>query len=165
MQMLLVKQKNPTNGGSLTKEVSFTKTFDIPIHYYIRIDFSGFEKIIDEVGGIKVHVDNSFTDYQFPTDDHKYQVISFEEGLQTMDGSTALNFARSRHGNNGEGSDFARAQRQQKVIQALKDRLLSYNTMLSPLKINGLLKDVSENLRTDLELWELIELAKIAKSC
>jgi polyisoprenyl-teichoic acid--peptidoglycan teichoic acid transferase len=156
------EQKDPGNGGTLAKEV-VSKTFDIPVHYYVRIDFAGFEKIIDEIGGIKVQIDRSFTDYQYPTEDHKYQVIAFEEGRQTMDGETALKFTRSRHGNNGEGSDFARSQRQQKVLQAFKQRLLSYDFLLNPTKIKKLSKTLSEHIRTDLELWETIKLAQLTK--
>lgn len=156
------EQKNAGNGGDLTKEV-VSKTFDIPIHYYVRIDFAGFEKIIDEIDGVKINVDNSFTDYQYPTSDHKYQVVSFETGNQTMDGETALKYSRSRHGNNGEGSDFARSQRQQKVLQAFKQRLLSYDFLLNPTKIKKLSRTLSDHIRTDLELWETIKLAQLVK--
>ena len=152
--------KEPGNGGSYTKSV-IEQNFNIPIHYYMRVDFSGFEKAIDQIGGIKVNVENSFTDYQFPTDDYKYQVVSFEKGLQTMDGATALNFTRSRHGNNGEGSDFARSKRQQKVIQALKERVLSYSLLMNPKKINDLTKNLSDHVKTDLEMWEVVTLAKL----
>lgn len=157
------EQTDPTNGGALVKKV-LSETLDMPIHYYVRIDFAGFEKFIDELGGLKVHVDNAFTDYQFPTDDYKYQVVSFEEGWQTMDGETALNFARSRHGNNGEGSDFARSKRQQKILQAVKERVLSYNLMLNPRKIQKLTSNLANHLKTDFEFWEVLKLAKTAKN-
>ena len=153
------EEKSPGNGGLLAKDV-LTKTLDIPIHYYIRVDFSGFAKIIDDIGGIKIYVDNAFTDYQFPTTDYKYQVVSFDAGWQTMDGETALNFVRSRHGNNGEGSDFARSKRQQKVLQALKDRVLSYDFLFNPQKMNKVTSALADHIRTDLEPWEIIELAK-----
>ena len=157
------EQKDSTNGGDLVKKV-ISETFGIPVHYYVRVDFSGFEKFIDELGGLKVFVDNGFTDYQFPTDDYKYQVVSFEEGFQTMDGEAALNFARSRHGNNGEGSGFARSKRQQKILQAIKERVLSYSLMLSPRKIKGLTANLADHLKTDFEFWEVLNLAKVAKN-
>ncbi len=156
------EQKNFGQGALLTKEV-VENLLNQPIHYYVRIDFSGFEKMIDELGGIKVQVDTPFTDFQFPTKDHKYKVVSFEKGWQTMDGETALNFTRSRHGNNGQGSDFARSLRQQKVIQAIKNRVFSYNFFLSPGKISGLLSELSKHLKTDLEPWEILKLAKLVQ--
>ena len=55
-----------------------------------------------------------------------------------MDGDTALKFVRSRHGNNGEGSDFARIKRQQKIIMAAKDKMTSFNTLINPHKITSL---------------------------
>src|SRR3989339_215931 len=129
------EQKNPGHGGELVKNV-VSQVIGVPIHYYIRVDFSGFEKLIDDLGGVKVEVDNSFIDYQFPAANYKYQVVSFDKGWQTMDGETALQFVRSRHGNNGEGSDFSRSKRQQKVITAVKERALSYRTLFSPGKMN-----------------------------
>lgn len=150
------------NGGALSKEV-VQNIFAVPIHYYVRVDFSGFEQMIDTLDGVKVNVDKSFTDYQYPTNDYKYQIISFDEGPQTMDGETALKYARSRHGNNGEGSDFARSTRQQKIMQAFKQRVLSKDFFLSPRKINNLSKDLAEHLRTDLEPWEVVKLAQLLK--
>ncbi|NQT49802.1 LCP family protein [Candidatus Kuenenbacteria bacterium] len=154
------EQKDPGNGGELAKQV-LEKTFDIPIHYFVRIDFAGFETIIDDLGGIKVLVDTGFTDYQYPTNDYKYQVVSYESGWQTMDGDEALKFARSRHGNNGQGSDFARSKRQQKIIEAIKKRVFSYRFLLSPRKITKLSQKLAKHLRTDFEPWEIVKLAKL----
>jgi LCP family protein required for cell wall assembly len=149
-------------GGQLTSEVvsSFT---GIPIHYNFLVDFSGFEKVIDELDGLKVDVERSFTDYQYPTDDYKYQTIHFEKGLQTMDGETALKYVRSRHGNNGEAGDFSRSKRQQKILQALKERALSAKVLLNPKKISTILKTIEKHIDTNLELGELAELGKMSK--
>ena len=80
-----------------------------------------------------------------------------------MDGETALKFARSRHGNNGEGSDFARSKRQQKIIAAVKKRVFSYSFFLSPRKINSFSKELANHLRTDMEPWEIIKFSELAK--
>jgi len=137
--------------------------FDQPIHYYVRVDFSGFEKAIDELGGIKIFVDNAFTDYQFPADEYGYQTVSFEQGWQKMDGQTALSYARSRHGTNGENSDFARSKRQQNVLEAIKDKALSFTTFLSYRKITNLYDLYKEHVVTNLEVWEMYKFAKMAK--
>ena len=156
------ENSNPGNGANLAKEV-VQNVFDLPMHYYVRVDFSGFEKFIDTVDGVKIDVARSFTDYQYPTNDYKYQIVSFEEGPQTMDGETALKYARSRHGNNGEGSDFARSERQQKILQAFKHRVLSKSFLLSPRKISKMTKEFASHLRTDLEPWEVVKLAQLMK--
>ncbi len=155
--------KEPGKGGKFAAEV-ISETFDLPIHYYVRIDFSGFENLINELGGIKIHVDNDFADYKFPADNYAYQTVAFEQGWQKMDGQTALNYARSRHGTNGENSDFARSKRQQKVIQAVKEKALSFTTFLSYRKISAMLDLYQEHVTTNLKVWEIFKFAKLAKN-
>jgi len=86
------------------------------IQYYAMIDLKGFVNLIDSLDGTYINVENSFTDYMYPADNNVgYQTVTFTAGPQTMDGDIALKYARSRHSmDNGEGSDFARARRQQK---------------------------------------------------
>jgi LCP family protein required for cell wall assembly len=138
-------------------------TFDIDIHYYIRIDFTAFEKIIDEIGGITVDIKRSFTDEQYPDSNHGVQTISFEKGVTKMNGETALKYARSRHGNNGEGSDFARAERQQKVLTALKEKILSFGTLANPVKIYNIIQTLSEHITTNMEFADIIALLRLGK--
>jgi polyisoprenyl-teichoic acid--peptidoglycan teichoic acid transferase len=91
----------------------------LDVHYWGVVDLGGFKKAIDIVGGVDVDVENAFVDYSFPADTGGgYRTVRFEEGMQHMDGKTALDYARSRKGTNGEGSDYSRARRQQKVIKA-----------------------------------------------
>ncbi len=155
------KQKDD-QGAEYLKEI-VSKTFDIPVHYYVNVDFQGFVEIIDAIGGVKVTVDSSFTDYQFPTEDYKYQEVSFKAGEQKMDGLTALRFARSRHGNNGEGSDFARSKRQQKILTAMKEKIVSFNTLVNPKKITALFSLLNQYTQTNLEPWEAVKLVHMAK--
>jgi LCP family protein required for cell wall assembly len=117
------------------------------IQYYAMVDFKAFVEIIDTIGGVDVNVENSFTDYLYPLGDG-YQTISFEAGPQTMDGETALIYSRSRHSlQNNEGSDFARAKRQQKIIIALKDKLLSSESLTNPKTLLGILSSIDGNIR------------------
>ncbi len=150
------------DAGEYTKDI-IGDTLDIPIHYYGAVDFEGFVKIIDAIGGIKVNVEKAFVDNQFPTEDYKYQEISFKAGEQHMDGLTALRFARSRHGNNGEGSDFARSKRQQKIIAAVKDKATSFNTLINPQKITNLFSLFNQYTTTNMEPWEAVRLIHLAK--
>jgi LCP family protein required for cell wall assembly len=149
-------------GGELTKK-TIEGLLGIDIPYYIRIDFDGFRSIIDAVGGIDVYVETAFTDPTYPTYDHGVQAISFEEGWQHLDGEQALQFARSRHGNNGEGSDFARSRRQQKVLTALKNKFMSFKTFSSPSTITNTLSALQSNIATNLNIGEILRLAKMSR--
>ncbi len=150
-------------GGELLLKETVEKVLNIPIHYYARIDFEGFRQAIDDVSGIDVYVDNTFTDYSYPDYNYGYQTISFTQGWTHMDGETALQYARSRHGNNGEGSDFARSERQQKVLFALRDKFISINTIINPNKIITTLEHLGNHNKTNMQIWEMVELGKIVK--
>jgi LCP family protein required for cell wall assembly len=154
--------ENRSSGGTAAI-TTVGEILDIPIHYYVRADFQGFETLIDKLGGVSVYVERSFVDYQYPTDDEKYQTLSFEEGWQTMDGDTALKFVRSRHGTNGEASDFARSRRQQKIILALKEKMLSFSTLLNPIKIQSIFEAVKNSIDTNMEMWEIVRMSHLAR--
>ncbi len=145
--------------GLLTDVVE--QVIGLPIHYYARIDFEGFRQAIDDLGGVDVEVANSFTDYQYPDYQHGYQTITFVKGPAHLTGERALQYVRSRHGSNGEGSDFARSERQQKVLFAAKDKLLSINTIVNPTKIVSMLDDLGDHNQTNLQVWEIARLAKL----
>lgn len=154
---------NPGSGGAaVRKAVEGLLGIDVP--YYVRIDFEGFREIIDATGGVDVHVDRSFTDYTYPTYQYGIQKVSFEEGWQHLNGEQALQFARSRHGTNGEGSDFARARRQQKVISALKEKLTSVKTYRNPVTITNMLGALQSNISTNLHLGEMLRLAAMGQN-
>ena len=150
-------------GGELLLKETIENLLDIPIHYYARIDFDGFSQVIDDVGGLDIYVENSFTDYSYPDNNYGYQTISFTEGLEEMDGDRALKYVRSRKGTNGEGSDFARSRRQQIVLLALRDKLVSLNTLLNPSKIVTILDNLGKHNQTNLEIWEILELGKMVQ--
>lgn len=151
------------SGAQVTAQ-KLGEVFSLPIHYYVRVDFAGFEQLIDELGGIKMYVDNSFVDREFPDSSFGYRTVSFSKGWQQMDGATALTYVRSRHGSNGESSDFARSQRQQKVIKAIKDNALSVTTFLNIRKISNILDIYQKNVTTNLAPWEIYKLAKMERS-
>lgn len=136
---------------------------DTKIHYFGIIDFGGFEKFIDEIGGIIVAVPRGFTDPNFPTDDFKTKVVSFRPGFQTMDGQTALTYARSRYGDNFEGSDFARSKRQQLIMQAVKDKLFKFSTLLNPEKISAIFDLLGNSVETNLSVWQALKIAQMTK--
>lgn len=93
----------------------------------------------------------------------RYEHISFQKGLVHMDGETALKFVRSRHGTNGEASDFARSKRQEKVLQAVRKKVLSLETLFNPDKISQLVKTLGKSIDTDISVKEGLELYKLVK--
>src|SRR3989344_3184177 len=134
------------------------------IPYFAVIDFEGFKKAIDEIKGLDITVEKTFTDAEFPDEKLGYlPPVTFEAGEQHMDGTKALIYARSRHGNNGEGSDFARGLRQQKVMKAFKDKILDMNVLTSLGRLNSLMGIFADNFHTNLTPGEILRLYDIAK--
>lgn len=154
--------QTPGSGGEFARQV-FAKNFGLDIPYYIRVDFKAFQEIVDEVGGVSVNVPRTFSDSQFPGENYSYRTISFTAGLQTMNGANALDFARSRHGNNGEGSDFARSHRQQIILSALKEKLLSFGTYTNPVHVQKILSSLSNHISTNLNFGQMMYLANLGK--
>ncbi len=152
----------PGGGGMFTARI-LSNVLNTSIPYYMRVDFSGFKKLVDDAGGVNIDVDKSFTDYEYPTTNFGYQTISFKQGVQKMDGDKALKYTRSRHGNNGEGSDFARSRRQQKVIMALKDKMLSLEFLANPEAVSKTAEDLGNHIKTNLKLWEIMRLRSYAE--
>ncbi|HLB51334.1 hypothetical protein A3F07_00120 [candidate division WWE3 bacterium RIFCSPHIGHO2_12_FULL_38_15] len=146
-----------TNPDDLKKIVE--ETLGLPIHYYAVVDFKIFKDSIDAIGGVDVNVETGFDDFQYPIEgkenapeNERYQSIHFEEGINHMDGDTALKFVRSRHGNNNEGTDFSRSKRQQKLLLAVKDKALSLETLFNPIKLKELYDAYASNVETDIDL-------------
>ncbi len=162
---------NEEGSGPKVAAQTIENIFNLPIHYYVRVDFQGFEQVIDEFGGVDVYVENTLSDYKYPIRgkedvmpiENRYEHLYIEKGWQHMDGELALKYARSRHAQGIEGSDFARSRRQQKVLSALKDKVFKFTTFLNMNKINGLLGALNEHVATDMEIWEILRFADIAK--
>jgi anionic cell wall polymer biosynthesis LytR-Cps2A-Psr (LCP) family protein len=162
------------SGGGSMAEYVVSQVTGLQIDYFVAVDFSGFQQVVDTLGGVDVNVANTFTDYSYPTSDAtadgpactgddqstgcRYMVVHFDAGEQHMDGATALTFARSRHSaDNGEGSDFARSARQQKVLVAAEQKADSLGILP---KIFTLMDNVQGHVTTDLSVPEIQDLAQ-----
>lgn len=177
-------------GGLLLAKAVVGKILNQPVDYALRVDFAGFVKAIDMVGGIDVQVARTFDDYEYPisgkeaddcgfkdeefqkraTDSAqleafpcRYEHLHFDEGKTHMDGETALRFVRSRHALGPEGSDFARSQRQEKIIVAFKDKVFSLGTLLNPIKLASLYDVFKGSIDTDIEQSEYDDFIKLAE--
>ena len=161
----LAEAKKDGSGGEATSQ-ALSDILGIPIQYYVRVDFQGFINIIDRLGGVEVYVDNVLEDYSYPIlgqEDNadyysRYEHLYIDQGWQTMDGSLALKYARSRHGLGSEGSDFARSKRQQKIIEAAKNKLLNKENLLKPAMIASIASELNENISYNLSTWEILKL-------
>ncbi len=157
------EEEFPGDGGAFASKVIST-VLDEPMHYYVRVDFGAFEDIVDTLGGLSVTIEQTFIDDQFPTDNFGYKTVVFEAGTELMDGNRALEYARSRHGSHGEGSDFARAHRQQKILTALRAKILKPTTLINPSKLTSLFNTLKKHVDTDFNLVEILEFAKKGKN-
>lgn len=140
---------------------TITNITGIPIQYTVKVDFDGFVKIVDALGGVTVNVENAIYDPYYPRGETiRFETFSIQAGTQTLDGETALKYARSRK----TTSDFDRAKRQQQLLSAIKDKAFDLNLLTDPAKIQELYNSLADNIETNLSVAEIIELAKIAQN-
>lgn len=137
-------------GGAKSKEV-VAEFLGIPIHYYLKIDFAGFKKIVDALGGINVKVDKGISDSVWG--------YHLNPGEHHFNGREALDYVRSRYST----SDFDRSERQQKVLVAMRDKAFSSDFLINPKKISDIIETLSTNFRTDVTPEEMIKLMYLAR--
>lgn len=157
--MVLGELAGEGNGPLLAME-TVQYNFGIRIHDYIAVDFEAVIAMVDAVGGIEIDVPHPIADYQFPDMNYGYDPLILSPGLQHMDGSLALKYARTRHGD----SDFQRARRQQQVIFAVRDKALRVDALPGLIaQAPRLYASLSQNVYTSLSLEEIIQLVLYLK--
>ncbi len=146
--------------GPLLLQQTVQWNFGIRVHNYVLMDFQALIDIVDIIGGIEISIDYTINDPKYPDMNYGYDPLLITAGTHTLGGYDALRFARTRHGNN----DMRRAERQQQVLYAIRDRVLNFE-MIPKLIIQApqLWNTLSENLYTKLELGEIIQLALFVK--
>ena len=133
------------------------QTLDIPIHYYMRVDFAGFVQAVDTVGGVDLDVKEAVYDTHFSAADG--YVLDVPVGWHHFDGTDALFYARSRY--SSSRGDFDRNDRQRAIMVALKEKVFSLGTFGDPRKMTELAESAGNHVRTDLQLGELQRLYEI----
>jgi len=120
----------------------------------IRVDFDQFMWLVDSFGGVPVNVETTFVDDTFPDrQDKDVETITFAQGPETLYGWRALTFARSRHGNNGEGSDLMRAKRQHLILKGMVNAISQNGSKFWPMNIENLYNAIkTEEIYTTLTL-------------
>lgn len=170
-------------GGEMAKKV-IENIVGFKIDYFASIDFDGFIKIIDILGGVDINIERAFEDPYYPIEELKndicgkneeeikaleatlsgekleqqytcrYENLHFEKGRQHMDGITALKYARSRHATN-DGGDFNRSNRQKLVLTAIRDKVI--NIGFVP-KIIPTMQTLTRHIETDINIQKMSEL-------
>lgn len=123
-------------------------TFGIDVHYYAKVDLTGFVGIVDALGGVTIDVPQRIVDESYPHEEGGTEYIAFEEGTQHLDGHHALAYARIRR----HSGDFARMHRQRCVLGALVEQ----TSVLDLLRgYSDFAKAVKENVETDIPVGRL----------
>lgn len=130
-----------------------TEITGITFNYYAQIDFAGFVKIVDNLGGVEVDVKEAIDDPYYPGANYSYQRFILSSGLQTLNGETALKYARSRY--TSAGGDLDRSRRQQQILSNLKDKVFSLNPILDAPKLLSIFSIARETIKTDLSLTNM----------
>jgi LCP family protein required for cell wall assembly len=131
--------------------------YGLKIPYYVEVDFQGFEKVVDALGGVVINVQLPVVDDNYPGNEGKLRVY-IPTGVQHMTGTQALVYARSRHGS----SDFDRASRQQRVILSLRQQA-DFATLARPDVLSALVKATKGAVRTDFPVEKLPQLMELAQ--
>ena len=147
------------NGVELIKQ-TVSEVSGLDIHYYVQLDFNGFIKIIDDLGGIDVYLKNDINDPAYPNFSRGYDPFYIKKGWHHLDGATALKVARSRHSVMG---DFDRIERQQDIIKAAKQKVFEKYSKLDVFTFKKILNSLGDNLKTDIQLKEFPRFYKVAK--
>lgn len=144
-------------GGALAAE-TVAGFLGVPVDYIAQIDFQGFERIVDTLGGITVDVPQPLLDASYPTADYGYERIYIPAGLQVLDGATALRYARSRH----SSTDFDRSRRQQQVLRAVLSEVRARGLLSQAALLPDLARDLEQSVSTTLPLSDLDTLRGLA---
>lgn len=142
-----------TTGGAACAVKTVEAITGIRMDHYLEVDFSGFEKLIDELGGVDITTTKDIED----PDSH----LNLKAGTHTLDGEQALGLVRTRHGV-GDGSDLGRIQLQQAFVKALVDQVEDIGLLTSGTKLYALADTATKAVTTDSDLGSLNALMSFA---
>jgi LCP family protein required for cell wall assembly len=148
-------------GGVEQMQQTILYNFGIPIHYYARIDFEGFQQVVDAMGGIDLAVSCRLQDWRLispeldPQLEENWHQFALEPGVHHMDGDTALWYARSRL----SSSDFDRGRRQQQLLHAMFNQGVDLNLIA---EAPALWETYRDAVDTDLDIGRLLQFATLA---
>lgn len=144
----------PAAGVALAKQ-TVERNFGIPIHYYMSIDFNGFKRTVDAVGGVTIDVPRYLRDDAYPTEDYGIETVEFFPGVQRMDGTRALKYARTRHAD----SDYGRRLRQEQLVLALLEAGQNAGIVA---RLPAVLRSFAGTVQTNFSFEEQLVLGRVA---
>ncbi|MFC8514207.1 LCP family protein [Streptomyces sp. NPDC057257] len=142
-------------GGPVCAVKTVESITNVRMDHYIEIDFAGFAKLVNALGGVTVTTDEDIDD----DDSH----LHLKAGTHHLTGKQALALARTRHGI-GDGSDLGRIGLQQKLVKALLEQMASTNLLTDPAKLYEVAQAVTSSLTTDTGLDSISELVGLGRS-
>jgi LCP family protein required for cell wall assembly len=132
--------------------------YGLDIRYYALVNFQGFRKVVNAMGGVQINVQIPVAESQFPTSGGRLTRIYIPAGPQHMTGTEALRYARSRH--RAAGGDFDRGRRQQRVLLSLREQMNAQAIIANLPELVGALKD---SVKTDIRTKDLPKLLALAE--
>lgn len=148
---------NDRQRGYLALKDTLGYLYGLDIRWYVTVNFEGFKAVVDTLGGVTVNVQTPVVDDRYPGDSGRLVRLYIPSGVQLMDGSQALMYARSRH----TSTDFDRGQRQQRLLLSLKDQA-DYQRLIA--KLPDLVSALKSAVKTDIPVGELPQLLQLAQS-
>ena len=142
-----------STGGAACAVKTVEAITTVRMDHYLEVDFSGFQKLIDDLGGVRVTTTKDIAD----KDSH----LDLKAGTHTLDGRQALGLVRTRHGV-GDGSDLGRIQLQQAFVKALVAQVEQIGVLTSPTKLVELADTATKTVTTDSDLGSVKDLASFA---
>ncbi|MFH8495162.1 LCP family protein [Streptomyces coeruleorubidus] len=142
-----------STGGAACAVKTVESVTDLRMDHYLEVDFAGFQKLIDDLGGVEVTTTESIDD----PDSH----LKLKAGTHRLDGEQALGLVRTRHGV-GDGSDLGRIQLQQAFIKALVHQIKDVGVFTNPKKLLDLAETATKTVTTDSDLGSVNKLASFA---
>ncbi|MEU1848469.1 LCP family protein [Streptomyces sp. NPDC019990] len=142
-----------STGGAACAVKTVESITDLRMDHYLEVDFAGFQRLIDDLGGVEVTTTENIDD----PDSH----LKLNAGTHRLDGEQALGLVRTRHGV-GDGSDLGRIQLQQAFIKALLNQVKDVGVFSDPKKLLDLAETATKTVTTDSDLGSVNDLASFA---
>ncbi|MFJ5901118.1 LCP family protein [Streptomyces sp. NPDC093064] len=142
-----------STGGAACAVKTVESMTGLRMDHYLEVDFSGFRKLVDELGGVPVTTTRNIDDPRSHLD--------LKAGTHTLDGQQALGLVRTRHGV-GDGSDLGRIQLQQAFVKALADQVKHIGVLTNPKKLYDLADTATKTVTADSDLGSVNALIAFA---
>jgi LCP family protein required for cell wall assembly len=133
--------------------------YGLDIRYYALVNFQGFRKVVNAMGGVQINVQIPVAESQYPVAPGVLTRIYIPSGPQHMNGAEALRYARSRH--RAQGGDFDRGRRQQRVLLSLREQM---NAQAIIANLPDLVNALKDSVKTDIKTKDLPKLLALAES-